>query len=109
MTVVEFVPDSITLAETSGTGDKITLKLPKKQQINQIVVMEDIVKGERVGKFVLEGKTKKGWKTIFQGSSIGHKFIHRFDTTEISKIRMKISESIGDPQIKELSVFYVEK
>jgi len=97
------------VATTTGTGDKINLKLPEKQQVNQVVIMEDIAKGERVRKFVLEGKTKKGWQTVFEGSCIGHKFIHRFDAAEISKMRMKISESKGEPQIKELAVYYVEK
>ncbi len=64
-------------------------------------------KGERVGKFTLEGKTKKGWQTILAGSCIGHKFIHCFDAVDVSEIRLKISESKGDPQIKELAVYNI--
>lgn len=70
--------------------------------------MEDISKGERVRKFVLEGKTKDGWKTIFEGSCIGHKFIHRFDGMEVSAVRLNIMKSKGEPQIQDLSVFNVE-
>ena len=69
--------------------------------------MEDISKGERVRKFVLEGKTKKGWQTIFEGTCIGHKFIHQFDDMEISSVRLNISESKGEPQILDFSVFDV--
>ena len=61
------------IATTFGTGEKIGLELPKKQKVNQIVLMEDISKGERVRQFVLEGKTEKGWQTVFEGSCIGHK------------------------------------
>ena len=96
------------IATVSGTGEMINLKLPKRQNVKQVVLMEDIAKGERIRKFVLEGKTKKGWQTIFEGSCIGHKFIHRFDAVELTKIRLKISESKGDPQIKELTVYNVE-
>ena len=99
---------SNSLASTSGTGEKITLKLPKKQKVNQVVLMEDIAKGERVRKFVLEGKTKKGWERIFEGSCIGHKFIHRFDEIEVSAVRLQIPESKGEPQIQKLSVFNAE-
>ena len=70
--------------------------------------MEDIEKGERVRKFILEGKTNKGWQTIFEGSCIGHKFIHRFDAVDASELRLKISESKGDPQIKKLTVYNIE-
>jgi alpha-L-fucosidase len=94
------------LASTSGNGDKITLKLVKKQKVNQIVLMENITKGERVRKFILEGKTKKGWQTIFEGSCIGHKFIHRFEEMEISEVRLRIPESKGEPQLSDVSVYF---
>ncbi|WP_186756004.1 alpha-L-fucosidase [Echinicola salinicaeni] len=93
---------------TSGTGEKLRLKLTDRQMVNQVVLMEDIAKGERVRRFVLEGKTKNGWQTITEGSSIGHKFIHRFDGLDVSEIRLKISESKGAPQIKKLAVYNVE-
>jgi len=96
------------IATTEGAGEKIILKVPKRQKINQVVLMEDISKGERVRKFVLEGKTSSGWQTIFEGSCIGHKFIHLFDDIEVSAVRLKISESKGTPQILSLQVFEVK-
>jgi len=95
------------IASTAENEKKINLKLPKSQKVNQIVLMEDISKGERVRKFILEGKTKKGWQTIFEGSCIGHKFIHRFDEMEVSSLRLNILESKGEPQVLDFSVFNV--
>ena len=97
------------IATTEGIGDKIFLKLSKWQKINQLVLMEDISKGERVRKFVLEGKTANGWKTIFDGSCIGHKFIHRFNDMEVSAVQLKILESKGTPQILSMKVFDVKE
>ena len=96
------------IASITGKGDKIDLKLPQKHKVNQIVLKEDIARGERVRKFVLEGKTNKGWGKIFEGSCIGHKFIHQFDAIEVSAVRLNILESIGEPQILDISVFYAE-
>lgn len=96
------------IASTSGTGEKINLKLSNSQKVNQIVLMEDISKGERVRKFVLEGKTTKGWNIIFEGTSIGHKFIESFDEMEVSAVRLNIPESKGEPQVLEFSVYHVE-
>ena len=96
------------IATTSGKGETIVLNLPQKQRINKVVLMEDITRGERVRKFSIEGKTGKGWQIIFEGSCIGHKFIHRFNAMDISALRLKISESEGDPQIKELTVYNIE-
>lgn len=71
--------------------------------------MENIAKGERVRKFVLEGKTNKGWEPIFEGSCIGHKFIHCFDKMEVSAIRLIISESKGKPQILDFPVYNLKE
>jgi alpha-L-fucosidase len=97
------------IATTTGNGKKTTLRLPKKTMVNQVVLMEDISKGERVRKFLLEGKTKKGWKTIFEGSCVGHKFIHRFDEMEVSAIRLKVLKSKGEAQILDLSAYHIEE
>lgn len=96
------------ISSTAGTGTKIMLRLSETQKINQLVLMEDISKGERVRKFTLEGKTKEGWKTIFEGSCIGHKFIHTFDNWEVSSLRLKILESKGEPIILDFSVYRLE-
>ena len=95
-------------ATTAGKGEKINLKLHKKQKVNQLVLMEDIAKGERVRKFILEGKTNAGWQMIFEGSCIGHKFIHRFDEMEVSAVRLTVLESKGESQLLEFSVFKVK-
>jgi len=96
------------LAETSGKGKKLTLNLKKWTMINHVVLQEDIAQGERVRVFVLKAKTKNGWKTLFEGSSIGHKFIHTFDDVEVDAVRLTISESKAEPQIKSLKVYHVE-
>ncbi len=93
------------VASTSGTGKKIMLKLPEAQAVNQFVLMEDIAKGERVRKFVVEGKTKNGWETIFEGSCIGHKFIHRFEDRVVSALRLKIREYVDEPRIKAFKAY----
>jgi alpha-L-fucosidase len=93
------------IASASGAGEKITLKLTKIQKVNQVVLMEDISKGERVREFVLEGKTKTGWQLIFKGSCIGHKFIHRFAEMVVSAVRLSVTESKGEPDIMNFSLF----
>ncbi len=96
------------LAETSGKGKKLTIRLKKRTNINHVILQEDISQGERVRKFSLEGKTKNGWKTLFEGSSIGHKFIHVFDDTEVSHVRLRIKESIGEPIVKSFEIFQIK-
>jgi alpha-L-fucosidase len=99
---------STPLAKTSGTGKKQTIKLPKSSKINHILLQEDISQGERVRAFLLEGKTKNGWQSIFEGSVIGHKFIHVFEDIEVSQVRLAITESKGDPILRGFEVFDID-
>ena len=96
------------VAQTSGKGKKITMKLQKKSTINHFVLMEDIAQGERVREFVVEGKNRGNWEPIFKGTCIGHKFIHHFEDTKVSAIRLKILKSRGEFQVSNFSVFNVE-
>lgn len=93
------------LASTSGNGTQFSLKLKKGQKVNQVVLAEDIRKGEKVREFTIEGKTSEGWQVIFKGSCIGHKFIYRFDAIELDKIRLTVNTSLGTPDILDFSVF----
>ena len=95
------------VGSSSGKGNEIEIILSENQRINHVVVQENIAKGERVRKFVLEGKTKDGWQKIVEGSCIGHKFIHRFEDMKVSAVRLQILESKGEPQIKNFEVFNV--
>jgi len=99
---------STPLAKTSGTGKKQTIKLTKSSKINHILLQEDISQGERVRAFLLEGKTKNGWQSIFEGSVIGHKFIHVFEDIEVSQVRLAITESKGDPILRGFEVFDID-
>ncbi|MBX2872773.1 MAG: alpha-L-fucosidase [Saprospiraceae bacterium] len=96
------------IAQTKGTGKRVLLKLPQKKQVSHVVLMENIIKGERVRQFQLEGKTSKGWQLIFTGSCIGHKFIHRFDSMELSALRLTVLDSIAEPDIKAFAVYDIE-
>ncbi len=89
----------------SGMGNKINLRLSRKEVINQVVLMEEISLGERIRKFTLEAKTDKGWQTLFEGSSIGHKFIHDFDDLEVYEVQLKITSAIGVPKVKKMEIF----
>ena len=93
------------LASTAGKGSLHLIKLNAKKTIDQAMIMEDISMGERVREFKVEGKTNKGWVLLCKGSAIGHKFIARFNPTEVSAVRLTITTSLAEPHIKAFSLF----
>ena len=96
------------LAATKGVGKTITFKLKGQQLVNQVILQEEISKGERIRKYKVEGLTSRGWKTLCEGESVGHKRIQIFNPTRVNKLRLVINESIATPQIRNFSVFNVE-
>jgi alpha-L-fucosidase len=93
------------LADTSGDGNTIELQLAKPVSVDRVTTMEQILDGERVREYVIEGWTGKAWQTLCQGTAIGHKKIDRFSPTEVSKIRFRGLKSAGAPRIRKLAAY----
>lgn len=96
------------VASISGKGKIINLSFSEMKTVTQMVLMENVTQGERVRELIIEGKTADGWQKIFNGSCIGHKFIHRFDQMDVSEVRLNILESAEEPQILDFSVYNVD-
>ncbi|WP_242203080.1 alpha-L-fucosidase [Aestuariivivens insulae] len=95
------------LKTTSGTGNKLTIKLKQATEINHIIIQEDITHGERVRAYVVEAFVDGKWKLLYSGESIGHKRIIQFETVKASRLRLRILKSDREPRIKNFSIFNV--
>ncbi|MFZ1290577.1 MAG: alpha-L-fucosidase [Melioribacteraceae bacterium] len=94
------------LASTSFNGETVELKISDSpQEIKNVVIQEDISKGERVRKYCVEAFVNENWKIIAEGISIGHKRIHKIDNLITTKIKLNILENIDEPIIKQFAVF----
>lgn len=97
------------LAETKGNGDELILKLSNKPvKVNTISIMENIAKGENIRKYSIEAWVNNNWKPICNGSSVGHKRIQKFSSVNTEKLRLKILESSGRPEIIRFDAYYIE-
>jgi alpha-L-fucosidase len=96
------------LAETKGEGDLIELALDKARTMDHVVTMENILEGERVREYVLEGRVNGEWKELSRGTAIGHKKIDRFTPVEVDAVRLRVTKSAGKPLIRRLAVYRCE-
>ncbi len=96
------------IARTSGNGDTIELKPGTPIKIDHVVIQEDIIFGERVRKYLIEGNINGKWIELAKGTSIGNKRIQRFDPVEVSTVRILFYNSSFPPVIKNFEVFYVD-
>ena len=96
------------IAETSGRGELVELDLGRPTRIDHVVTMENILGGERVREYVVEGLADGQWQELCRGSSIGHKKIDQFAPTEVSKIRLRVVKSAAEPRIRKLTAYAVD-
>jgi len=93
------------IGETNGNGKVVELALARPARIDQVVTMENILEGERVREYVLEGEAAGQWKELCRGASIGHKKIDRFSPVEVSRIRWRCLQSIAEPRLRRLAAY----
>jgi len=93
------------LAEISGKGKVVELQLGREARIDHVVSMEDILQGQQVAAYVIDGLKGGKWTKIASGSTIGYKKIDRIDSVTVSAIRLRITRSLAAPVIRKLSVY----
>ena len=95
------------IAETSGKGELVELDLGHPARIDHIITLENILEGERVQEYAIEGLVSGQWQELGRGTSIGHKKIDQFAPTEVSQVRLRVVKSSVEPQIRKLAAYRV--
>jgi alpha-L-fucosidase len=71
--------------------------------------MENILQGEGVRDYLIEGLVGDQWKSLARGSSIGHQRIDKFTPTLLTKVRWPCLKSVAEPLIRKFAVFSTTK
>ncbi|NQV36000.1 MAG: alpha-L-fucosidase, partial [Phycisphaeraceae bacterium] len=85
------------IAQTLGHGNEFTLDFKEPVTLNHVIIMEDYSQGERIRKYVVEGWDGTAWQEVTGGTHVGRKHINFFAETMASKLRLTITESVGEP------------
>ncbi len=92
------------IAGKSGKKE-IILSLAKETNINNIVIMEDVSKGQKVASFEIDAKKDGKWETIYKGQTIGHKHIVPVELIT-EELRFRCIKSLDDDvRIREFTVY----
>lgn len=93
------------VATKKGTGHAIVFDFPKEQRVNQLLVQEDIAKGERIQQYQLLVWHKGKWVAVCAGVSVGNKRIQTFDAVSGKKFKFLVTKSKATPDIKNIQLF----
>ena len=93
------------IGSTDAEGDQALLTFDEPKTIKNIIIQEDIAKGQRVRAYSIHAFSKGEWKKIAKGESIGHKRIHKLNQIKVEKLKLVIDRKILPPIIKLFSVY----
>ena len=84
----------------------MALALPRPARIDRVVLMEDILHGERVRAYAVDTRADGGsWTSVCEGTSIGHKRIQEFAPVRTDAVRLRVTCAANVPEIRRLAVF----
>lgn len=83
----------------------LELHMNQKTTFDRIVLQEPIHLGQRISQFEIEIMGSNGWKTIFNGTTIGYKRIIRIPKVNTQKIRLRITEANNTTAISNLELY----
>ena len=106
-------------AASAIDGDNGTSWSPRKERVasfvpaiaatfNIAMLQEDISKGQRVEKFIIEALTAEQWDTIATGTTIGYKRLIRFPEVKANEIRLTIVSARARPYISTFALFHTD-
>ncbi len=97
------------LGRTAGSHREILLAPGGSPvAVNTVVLAEDIARGERIRRFEVRARVGNAWVPVCSGTSVGHKFIGRFTEVEASSLRLLVTESRGEPLVREFSAYHTK-
>lgn len=76
--------------------------------INHAVIMEDYRSGERIRAYEIEGFVNGQWQKLSDGSAVGRKKIDWFDNVTVSKVRLRVTKSVGKALIRSFSLYKID-
>lgn len=93
------------IAEVSGSGKTIALPLPSGARTDTVILQEDCARGERVRGYRIEGRSGAQWRTLGEGTAIGHKRIQPVPPSAYDAMRLIVTESAASPAIRRFAAF----
>lgn len=91
---------------TALPGESRSYTVRPGELVNVVQLQEDISKGQRVEKFLVEAFSEGRWQTLGEGTTIGYKRMFRFPEVMADSLRLRIDGSRLSANIMSVSAYY---
>ncbi len=88
------------------SGDSREFNLLPGEAINTVMLQEEIMKGQRVESFTVEGLVGDEWIELTESTTIGYKRLVKFDAVNATKLRVTINSTRDIANINNVGAYY---
>lgn len=87
-------------------GDMKEFTIHPGETINTVMLQENILKGQRVEDFMVEGRVNEEWVPLAKGTTIGYKRLLRFEDVPVSQLRVIITGTRDIANISKVGAYH---
>ena len=98
-------PDTVWSPPEGSHSAVIDLVFAHPISFDRVLTMEWLVDGQKVQKYEIQVMESEKWKTVYAGTTIGHKKIDLFQRTTAQHVRLNILSASSTPRIREFQWF----
>ena len=98
-------PDTTWSAPEGSHSASIDLVFAHPISLDRALTMEWLVDGQKVQQYAIQVTDGTKWKTVYSGTTIGHKKIDLFPRLSTQHVRLNIASASGTPRIREFQLF----
>jgi alpha-L-fucosidase len=98
-------PDTVWSPPEGSHRASIDLAFPNPVTFDRALTMEYLIEGQKVQKYTIQVIDGTKWKTIYSGTTIGHKKIDLFRPVSTQRVRLKILSASSTPRLREFQLF----
>lgn len=93
-----FASPFATLADATRERDAYRFTLPWPTLLDQVVLQEDLTRGEHIRRFRIQSHYPygQGAVTLWEGYNVGHKAICRIPPLRVREVSIEVTEATGD-------------
>ena len=84
---------------------RLELDLSEPVTVSIARLAENIARGQRVARYVLEGTEGDTWRNLSSGTTIGYAKLDRFSPTRVRRIRLSIDDTVAAPEAVSVKLF----
>jgi alpha-L-fucosidase len=98
-------PDTMWSPPEGSSSATIDLLFAHPIRFDRALTMEWLVDGQKIQKYAIQIMDGTRWKTVYSGTTIGHKKIDIFPRVSTQHVRLNILSSSATPRIREFQLF----